>query len=127
VKQLGSRAGNWLNRDQARQLLERFNGEDLRSLRDLAMISVLLGRGLRRAELAALEVEDLQIRQGHWVIVDLVGKGVTFGLCQRPFGLERRSIAGCWRPGSTQAGSLGWLAVIERHGVKESPRTSYGM
>jgi integrase len=39
------------------------------------MISVLLGCGLRRAELAALAVEDLQIRQGHWAIVDLVGKG----------------------------------------------------
>lgn len=38
------------------------------------MISVLLGCGLRRAELSALTVEDLQIRQGHWAIVDLVGK-----------------------------------------------------
>ena len=75
VKQLGSRAGNWLTRDQARVLLEKADGEDLRSLRDLAMISVLLGCGLRRAELSALKVEDLQIRQGHWAIVDLVGKG----------------------------------------------------
>jgi site-specific recombinase XerC len=30
---------------------------------------------LRRAELAALKKEDIQIRQGHWAIVDLVGKG----------------------------------------------------
>jgi integrase len=30
---------------------------------------------LRRAELSALAVEDMQIRQGHWAIVDLVGKG----------------------------------------------------
>jgi hypothetical protein len=29
----------------------------------------------RRAELANLPVEEMQIRQGHWVIVDLVGKG----------------------------------------------------
>jgi integrase len=48
---------------------------DLRSARDLAMISVLVGCVLRRAELSALTVEDLQIRQGHWAIVDLVGKG----------------------------------------------------
>jgi integrase len=75
VKQLGSRIGNWLNRDQARMLLEKADGEDLRSLRDLAMISVLLGCWLRRAELSALKVDDLQIRQGHWAIVDLVGKG----------------------------------------------------
>ena len=75
VKQLGSRTGNWLTRDQARMLLESTEGRDLRSLRDLAMISTLLGCGLRRAELSALKVDDLQIRQGHWAIVDLVGKG----------------------------------------------------
>jgi site-specific recombinase XerC len=43
VKQLGCRAGNWLNRDQARLLLERSDGEGLRSVRDVAMISILLG------------------------------------------------------------------------------------
>jgi integrase len=30
---------------------------------------------LRRAELATLNIEDIQIRQGHWAIVDLIGKG----------------------------------------------------
>jgi integrase len=75
VKQLGSRAGNWLTRDQARTLLQTAAGEDLRCLRDLAMISVLLGCGLRRAELSGLKVDDLQIRQGHWAVIDLVGKG----------------------------------------------------
>src|ERR1700676_2268751 len=54
VKQLGFRAGNWLNRDQARLLLEKADGESLRSVRDVAMISILLGCGLRRAELASL-------------------------------------------------------------------------
>ncbi len=43
VKQLGSRAGNWLNHDQARLLLEKSDGESLRSTRDVAMISILLG------------------------------------------------------------------------------------
>jgi len=39
------------------------------------MIAVLLGCGLRRAEVAGLTVEDLQQREEHWVIADLVGKG----------------------------------------------------
>src|ERR1700738_163452 len=39
------------------------------------MVAVLLGCGLRRAELAALAVEHLQQREEHWVIADLVGKG----------------------------------------------------
>ena len=46
VKQLGSRAGNWLNRDQARLLLEKSDGESLRCTRDVAMISILLGCAL---------------------------------------------------------------------------------
>jgi integrase len=56
--------GNWLTHDQARLRLEKADGDDLRSARDLAMISVLVGCGLRRAELSALTVEDLEIRQG---------------------------------------------------------------
>lgn len=75
VKQLGCRAGNWLNQDQARLLLEKADGQSLRHIRDVAMISILLGCGLRRAELSALPQEDIQIRQGDWAIVDLVGKG----------------------------------------------------
>ncbi len=39
------------------------------------MIWILLGCGLRRAELSTLRRADIQIRQGHWAIVDLVGKG----------------------------------------------------
>ena len=39
------------------------------------MIAVLLGCGLRRAEVAGLTVEDIQQREEHWVIADLVGKG----------------------------------------------------
>ena len=65
VKQLGSRAGNWLNRDQARLLLEKSDGESLRCTRDVAMISILLGCGLRRAELVSLRKEEVQSRHGH--------------------------------------------------------------
>jgi integrase len=36
---------------------------------------VLLGCGLRRAETVAIRMEDLQLREEHWVIADLVGKG----------------------------------------------------
>src|ERR1017187_792664 len=75
VKQLGVRAGNWLTLEQSQSLLEKSDGDSLRSSRDLAMISILLGCGLRRAELSSLQKEDIQIRQGHWAIVDLVGKG----------------------------------------------------
>src|SRR6266702_4729175 len=54
VKQIGFRGGNWLNRNQARFLLEIADGGSLRSIQDGAMISILLGRGLRRAKFASL-------------------------------------------------------------------------
>ena len=39
------------------------------------MLAILFGCGLRRSELVGLEVDDIQMRQGHWAIVDLIGKG----------------------------------------------------
>ena len=39
------------------------------------MVAMLIGCGLRRAELLALRVESIQQREDHWVIADLVGKG----------------------------------------------------
>jgi integrase len=39
------------------------------------MLCLLLACGLRRHELVALRVDDLQRREEHWAIVDLVGKG----------------------------------------------------
>jgi site-specific recombinase XerC len=75
AKQLGHRSGNWLTLEQCTTVLNGITGNDLRAKRDRAMIAVLIGCGLRRAELAGLTVEHIQTRQGHWAIVDLVGKG----------------------------------------------------
>ena len=47
----------------------------MRGKRDQAILAVLLGCGLRRAEAASIRVEHLQLREEHWVIADLVGKG----------------------------------------------------
>ena len=39
------------------------------------MVAMLIGCGLRRAELLGLTLESIQQREDHWVIADLVGKG----------------------------------------------------
>jgi integrase len=75
AKKRGVRVGNWLTVEQGRALLSAFDRRSLRGERDYAMVAVLLGCGLRRAELAAAQVRDLQQREGHWVFADLIGKG----------------------------------------------------
>ena len=74
VPQLGRRVGNWLSAAEGEQLLSGSNAETLRQKRDAAIISLLLGCGLRRSEVIALAVGDIQKREDHWAIVDLVGK-----------------------------------------------------
>jgi site-specific recombinase XerC len=45
-------------------MLGGIGGDDLRARRDHAIICVLIGCGLRRAELAALEMENVQTLSG---------------------------------------------------------------
>jgi integrase len=75
VKALGRRIGNWLSIDQAQNLLRTVPLTTLRGKRDAAIIGLLLGCGLRRSEVVALRFDQLQSRESHGVIVDLVGKG----------------------------------------------------
>jgi integrase len=74
VRRIGVRLGNWLTPEQGRRLLDSEVPSTARQLRDHAMIAMLIGCGLRRAELLALRLESIQQREEHWVIADLVGK-----------------------------------------------------
>lgn len=89
VKRLGRRIGNWLSGDQAQNLLNSIPQGTLRGKRDAALIGLLLGCGLRRSEAVALRLDHIQLREGHWVIADLFGKGVDG--CERcPFQIGAR-------------------------------------
>src|SRR5215813_8149211 len=73
AKKLGMRIGNWLTVTEARSLWQLPNSDTLKGKRDRAILAILLGCGLR--------TKDFQIREEHWVVADLVGKGNTFARC----------------------------------------------
>ncbi len=75
VKQLGFRSGNWLSAEQSSEVLKHAGGDTMRAKRDYAMLAMLFGCGFRRSELVGLKLDDIEMRQGHWAVVDLIGKG----------------------------------------------------
>jgi integrase len=70
-----SGSGNWLSAEESSEVLKRACGDSMRAKRDYAMLALLFGCGFRRSELVGLELDEIQMRQGHWAVVDLVGKG----------------------------------------------------
>src|SRR3989449_6572596 len=59
AKRLGGRIGNWLTIDQSKALLRHSSSAGLRDKRDRAILAVLIGCGLRRARVVALQVAEL--------------------------------------------------------------------
>jgi integrase len=75
LRQKGIRLGNWLTHEQAKELLQVPDRSKLKGKRDYVILALLVGCALRRQELANLYIEDIQMREGRWVIADLRGKG----------------------------------------------------
>ena len=74
IPQRGKHIGNWLTLEQAQQLINAPDIAPPRGLRNRAILATLLGCGIRRNELVNLSPAQLQVREGRWVITDLVGK-----------------------------------------------------
>jgi integrase len=75
LRQSGTRLGNWLTREQTKELLLVPDRATLKGKRDYVILALLVGCALRRQELAQLDVETIQMREGRWVLADLCGKG----------------------------------------------------
>jgi integrase len=81
AKRLGMRLGNWLTIEQSRKLLSIPDSASTKDKRDRAILSLLLGCGLRRAELTGLRLTDFQQRDEHWAIVNLSGRAAILEQC----------------------------------------------
>lgn len=68
------RAAQWLTLRQVNELLSLPDVTTLKGLRDRAMLGVLVGCGLRRAEVCDLTNESIEQRAGRWIFV-VHGKG----------------------------------------------------
>jgi integrase len=68
IKQAGTRMGNWLTREQAKEILAVPDRSILKGKRDYVILALLVGCALRRAELAELDVATVQQREGRWVL-----------------------------------------------------------
>jgi site-specific recombinase XerD len=117
VRQAGGRVGNWLTLEQSRQLLACPEAGTLEGKRDRAVLAMLLGCGLRRAELAGLDFRQIQQRDGRWLIVDLAGKG------------RRLRTVAC--PAFVTAATTAWVAAAGITGgplfrrIRSSPKTAH--
>ena len=60
IRQQGTRLGNWLTREQAKELLAVPDRSTLKGKRDYVILALLVGCALRRHELANLYIEEIQ-------------------------------------------------------------------
>jgi site-specific recombinase XerD len=101
AKRLGVRVGNWLSAEQGRLLLATSAGPDLRTQRNQARLALLIGCGLRRAEIVTLRVEDVQLREDHWIgvlfrSINKVGKVWGNGFTPKViWSIVKQTAAGC--------------------------------
>ena len=102
VRQTGIRAGKWLTPEEASALLGTPDAHTLKGARDRAILALLIGCGLRRAELAGLMVDSIQLRDGRWVLPDLHGKGRRIRTVPMPAWTKRIVDAWTGRAGITQ-------------------------
>ena len=78
----GRRTGNWLTKEDAQKWLNAPDLNTLKGVRDRALLAILIGCDLRRAEASILSFHHIEQREGRWAIVDIAGKASTQHCCE---------------------------------------------
>lgn len=68
------RHGTWLTAEQSEALINAPDPHAPKGKRDRALLAMILGCGLRRSEVASIDVNGLQHREGRWVLLNVRGK-----------------------------------------------------
>lgn len=68
------RLANWLSAEQAQALVNAPDPSSPKGVRDRAILALLVGCGLLRTEVVAIERRHLERREGRWVLLDIEGK-----------------------------------------------------
>nr|WP_278045540.1 tyrosine-type recombinase/integrase [Edaphobacter modestus] len=125
ISQKGTRLGNWLTREQAKELLAVPDRSTLKGKRDYVILALLVGCALRRNELAELEVETIQQREGRWVLADLEGKGRRIRTVAIPIWVKHGINA--WDDRGHRRWPPAALGLEEREGESRDPERLGGL
>jgi integrase len=74
VRRLGRRTGIWLSAASANKFLSIPDKDTLRGKRDLCLLALMIGCGLRRFEESMLRVDQIQLLENRWVFANVKGK-----------------------------------------------------
>lgn len=70
----GQKRGNWLGLAEAQKLLQTPDISTFKGLRDRTILAFMLGCGLRRSEVAHLRWDHIVVREGVYLVENLLGK-----------------------------------------------------
>jgi integrase len=70
----GRKVGNWLSIEEAERIINKPGTDTPMGIRDRAILGLLIGAGLRRGEAATIKLQEIERREGRWVIAGLLGK-----------------------------------------------------
>jgi site-specific recombinase XerD len=101
--------------EQSRSLLQAPDTESLKGRRGRAILALLVSCGLRRGEVANLRLDHVQQREGHWAIVDLVGKAAHMRTVPVPDWVK--AAVDCWVRSAPILEGRGFRRVSRRGSV----------
>lgn len=114
----GVKFGNWLTEEQALELLSAPDQSTNKGMRDFIVLGLLLGCGLRSDEAVRALIDQVVMRDGRMVLLDILGKGGKFRTVVIPRWLEEPLQE--WRRRCLEVGGVHIVRRVWRRDVLDS-------